>query len=67
LQKGNAVRLRFSLPLPSLVGGFAEVRKSSIKKNEGEVSMKVLKWFAVLFVLILFAHTASAEVRKKNQ
>lgn len=28
--------------------------------------MKVLKWFAVLFVLILLAHTASAEVREKK-
>lgn len=60
------MRLRFSLPLASLVGGIAELRKSRIKKNEGEVSMKVLKWFAVLVVLILFAHTASAEVRGKK-
>ena len=28
--------------------------------------MKVLKWFAVLFVLILLAHTASAEIREKK-
>ena len=28
--------------------------------------MNGLKWFAVLFVLILFAHTASAEVREKK-
>lgn len=28
--------------------------------------MKVLKWFAVLFVLILLAHTASTEVREKK-
>jgi hypothetical protein len=62
LQKGDAVRLRFF----TLVGGIAELRKSRIKKNEGEVSMKVLNCVAVLLVLILFAHTASAEVKGKK-